>query len=692
MKPKLLFLFLLFATAVTHSQTFSGTVGIITDDGQANDFTLAASGLSSNQLNASLGLVQVCLNITHSYDSDLNVFLIAPDGTSINLFAGIGGSDDNFSDTCLNQSAANSINTGVAPFTGTFKPQENIGDCNNGQDGNGIWKLRILDTYAQDQGTVDNWSITFGANAVSPFVLTSSNLPILLINTGGILIQNDPAINASMGLIFNGEGNLNTVTDAPNNYSGGISIEFRGAYSQSLPQKPYKIETVDANNLQQDVSLLGMPAEHDWVLIANYNDKVFMRNTLAYTLFSEMGNYAARSKYCEVVLNGKYQGIYLLMESIKRDNDRVDIAKLESTENSGINLTGGYIIKNDYWDASNSWLTNFHPIDHPELDVHLVYDYPKLNVITSEQQSYIQNFINDFETALYSPNYTDPVNGYNKFIDTNSFIDYLIINELARNNDGFKKSSYFHKDKDSPTTIAKLKAGPVWDFDWAWKNINECSIFSATDGSGWAHHINDCGPDVNSPGWYVRLMQDTNFQNQLRCRWEALRTTILSNTALNAYINTQSNYLYQAQARHFEKWGNLGVNSGTPEIEADPATFEGQLNQFKNWINLRLNWLDANIPGNTLNCSLITNQPNQKINFYLYPNPVDDHLHISSDNINISPKSVAIYDLSGKLVTKNTNITWGCTIDVSHFANGIYSCKFYFENDMTIVKKLIIIH
>ncbi|WP_309641329.1 CotH kinase family protein [Flavobacterium sp.] len=690
MKQKLSFLFFLFFIAISNSQTFSGTIGTVSDDGQANDFTVTVSGLDSNQLNASLGLVQVCLNISHTYDSDLNVFLIAPDGTTVNLFSGIGGGNDNFTDTCLNQSSTNLINTATAPFTGTFKPQETLGNCNNGQNGNGVWKLRIIDTYAQDIGIVNNWSISFGSNAATPFVFTSSNLPIVIINTGGAPISNEPPINATMGIIDHGTGNLNVATDTPNNFNGNISIEFRGAYSQSLPQKPYKIETQDSENAELNVSLLGMPEEHDWNLIANYNDKVFMRNKLAYDLFTDMGHYAARSQYCEVVVNGIYQGIYLLMESIKRDHNRVVIAKLETTENSGIDLTGGYIIKNDYWDDSNSWLTNFHPIDHPELDVHLVYDYPKPDNITPQQKSYIEDFINQFETVLYSPNYADPINGYTKYIDVNSFIDYLIVNELARNNDGFKKSSYFHKDKDSATAIAKLNAGPVWDFDWAWKNINECSIFSATDGSGWAHHINDCAPDVNSSGWYVRLMQDPNFENQFRCRWETLRTTILSNAALNNDIDTYANYLSEAQSRHFEKWGNLGVNTGAPEIEADPATFEDQITKFKNWITLRLVWLDANIPGVANNCNLSVNPVRQEENFILYPNPANEHLHFQN-HTNL-PESIEIFDASGKSIYRTNLITSDISINVARFANGIYYCKIYQSNVQMSVQKIVIMH
>lgn len=684
----LIALFLILNSAF--SQTFSGSTGAISDDGQPNEYTLTASGLSASTLTNSYGLTQVCLNLTHTWDSDLNVFLVAPDGTSVNLFSGVGGDGDNFTNSCLNQSVTNSINTGSPPYTGTFKPQETLGNVNNGQNGNGQWKLRIIDTYAfADTGSVLSWSITFGNNAPTPFAFTTSNLPIVIINTNGVPIQDEPSINASMGIIYNGEGNVNSVTDTPNDYNGNILIEYRGNYSQTLPQKPYKIETINASNAELDVSILGMPEEHDWVLIANYNDKVFMRSTLAYSLFNQMGHYSSRHQFCEVIINGSYQGVYILMESLKRDNNRIDIAKLDPDENSGLNLTGGYILKNDYWDSSDSWLLNFHPIDHPELDVHLVYEYPKPDVISPQQQAYIQDFINDYETVLYSPDFASVTTGYRKYIDTNSFIDYFIINELSRNNDGFKKSSYFHKDKDSSTQMAKLKAGPVWDFDWAWKNINECSIFAATDGSGWAHLVNDCNPDNNSPGWYVRLLQDSSFQNELRCRWNELRTTVLSETSVFNYIDSNALVLQEAQARHFERWGNLGINTGSPEVDADPATFEGQLLKFKNWISLRLNWLDANIPGDNSLCNLSTTENN--INqVELYPNPTTDYFYIKlPEIIGESKATVKVIDLLGRTVVQTTISNSNETISASALNSGTYLVEVIYNNKSYFTKLIV---
>ena len=683
------FFILLFVSIFGYAQTFSGSTGLISDNGQANDFTANVTGLA-NPLTPGYGLKQVCMRINHSYDSDLVVQLIAPDGTLVNLFSGVGGDGDNFTNTCLNQSASLSINEGSPPFNGTFKPQESIGNFNNGNSGIGQWKLRIYDTYPADAGILINWSVTFGPNVAAPFVFTSSNLPIVTINTAGQAIVDSPSIIATMGIVYNGVGAINNLTDVPTEYNGNVAIEYRGNYSQSLPQKPYALELRDLNNLELNVPLLGMPLEHDWCLIANYNDKVFMRNTLAYKLATEMGHYATRSQFCEVLVNGSYQGLYVFMETIKRDNNRVDVSRLDPIEISGLDLTGGYILKNDYWDASNSWQLAYHPIDHPNFNVNLVYDYPKPSTIVPEQKTYIQGFINEFETALYSTNYADPAVGYQKYIDLDSFIDYFIVNELARNNDGFKKSSFFHKTKDNLTSIGKLYAGPVWDFDWAWKNINECSIFAATDGSGWAHKINDCNPDVNSPGWYVRLLQDPNFQNRLRCRWDDFRTTILSNTVLNAYIDETAIYLNEAQARHFEKWGNLGISTGTPEVDADPATFACQITKFKNWINSRITWLDNNIPGTSVGCTLGGNQLENPTQFRVFPNPTNQLVNLSSSSIEI--KELKVCNQLGAELLHQTNLGLSGQFSTLQWSNGIYFVQIKGVNNTLEIHKLVVMH
>ena len=678
MKIKLLIVIICFFTATSYSQTFSGFGGAISDDSQQNEFLITVSNLPSTTLNTSLGLIRVNLDIIHQNDSDLSVSLVSPYGTTINLFREIGDEGDNFTKTSLSQFASTSINTASAPFSAAYKPFQSLTILNNNRNGNGVWKLRIIDSKLQNEGVLNNWSVTFGADSTDSAVFSTTNLPIVILNTNGGTIADSP-INATMQIIDNGLGYLNNITDVPNDYNGNISINYRGNYSLTLPQKPYKIETLDANFVEQNVSILGMPEEHDWVFIANYNDKVFMRNTLSYKLFSEMGHYATKTKFCEVVLNGSYQGMYLLAEKIKRDKNRVDISKLEVTENTGIDVTGGYIIKNDYWSSTDSWLLNFHPIDHKNVNVNLVYDYPKPEDITTEQKSYVKNFVNDFESALYSDDFTSSSLGYRKYMDTDSFIDYFIVNELSRNIDGFKKSSYFNKDKDTKTSISKLNAGPVWDFDWAWKNIKEC-YFSATDGSGWAYKINDCG-NVGSPGWYVRLLQDVSFQNELHCRWNNLRKNNLNSSVLFKYIDETAAYLDKAQKRHFIKWGNLGINTGTPEVERDPTTFADQISKFKSWINKRLSWLDTNMPGDISSCDLSVSESqifDPKI--VLYPNPAKEYFMIKLPESISTTVDITITDLLGRLISQYNTYKSDEKINVIDYVKGTYIVIVKYQN------------
>ena len=152
---------------------------------------------------------------------------------------------------------------------------------------------------------------------IPPFNFTSSNLPIVVINTNGQAIQDDPRIVCDMGIIDNGFGNINSINDPFNDYNGKISIEYRGSSSQSFPKKAYALETQDAIGNNNNVSILGMPVENDWILYAPYTDKSLMRNFLTFYLGRRMNNYSPRTVYCELVVNGDYRGVYVLMEKIK---------------------------------------------------------------------------------------------------------------------------------------------------------------------------------------------------------------------------------------------------------------------------------------------------------------------------------------------------------------------------------------
>jgi subtilisin-like proprotein convertase family protein len=236
-----------------NAQTFSGTGGQIVDN-NTSIFNINVSSLLANPINGSFGIEQVCLNAIHSYDADLTVDLQSPDGTIITLFSSIGGGDDNFTNTCLNSNASSSIIIQNAPFTGTFKPTTNLSTLNNGQSGIGVWKLIITDDYPQDDGTLLNWNITFGNNPAPIASFTSSNLPIIVINTNGQQIVDDPKIAVEMGIIYNGPGNINYITDPYNNYNGNAGIEIRGSSSQMFPKKTYGLELWTPANTDTSLS------------------------------------------------------------------------------------------------------------------------------------------------------------------------------------------------------------------------------------------------------------------------------------------------------------------------------------------------------------------------------------------------------------------------------------------------------
>ena len=217
----------------------------------------------------------------------------------------------------------------------------------------------------------------------------TSNLPIVVINTLGQNIIDDPRILCDMGIIDNGFGAMNSFSDPFNDYNGKISIEYRGSSSQGFPKKSYALETQDINGNNNNVSLLGLPVENDWILYSPYTDKYLMRNFLTFDLGRKMCNYCARTVYCELFVNGDYKGIYILMEKIKRDNDRLDIAKLDSDDLAGDSLTGGYIIKVDKFTGTggggDSWQSNYNTIGGNNLRIQ--YHYPESDDMLPHQKN-----------------------------------------------------------------------------------------------------------------------------------------------------------------------------------------------------------------------------------------------------------------------------------------------------------------
>ncbi|MFN4145105.1 MAG: CotH kinase family protein [Runella sp.] len=428
----------------------------------------------------------------------------------------------------------------------------------------------------------------------------SSNLPVIVINTNGQTIKDEPKVNVSMGIIDNGNGNRNFYRnpsngfrpDAFNNFEGTVGIEYRGSSSQSFPKKPYGFETRRPNSTEgKAFSLLGMPSENDWILNATYNDKSLLRDVLAYHLSNQIGMYATRTRYVELVLNNDYQGIYILMERIKQDPNRVNIAPIKPQDNSGDALTGGYILKIDKSTGSPSEMWKSPYPANNNMSTYILVHHPKPKDITPAQFSYIQNHITQFEHTLKSPLFKDPTEGYAKFIDIDTFVDYFLLSELTHNPDAFAMSTFFYKDRDSRG--GKIKMGPAWDYNHAFGNANYCL---GGEPDNWVYettklYCRDAGSQV--PFWWERLLEDKAFCIKLRDRWQQLRQGPWTYQNMEAFIEQNTSLLQEAQARNFARWPSLGQYVWPNRWWGN--THREEVNYLKDWIQQRLSWMDTHI-------------------------------------------------------------------------------------------------
>jgi len=471
---------------------------------------------------------------------------------------------------------------------------------------------------------------------------TKTNLPLLLIDTKGQTIPNEPKITAYLKVIDNGPGQLNGFLDDATDYEGSIGIELRGQSSQMFPKLGYGVELRTTAGADTNVSLLGMPAESDWVLSASYSDKSMMRNAITYQLGREMGHWQPRVKYCEVYLNGSYNGVYMLIEKIKRGTDRVDINKLKPDEITGDNLTGGYIVKVDKIDdlSASEYFYSTPSVTYPNaINYAFTYVTPKFDEIVTQQKSYVQNYILTLQNTLNGSSFKDPVNGFRKYMDLNSFVDFQIINELTNNVDGFRFSTFFYKQKDSDG--GKLFAGPLWDFDLCYGNVNYDDNNLATDkwlytrygtGGNWSMH------------WWKRLMEDPDYNHAFSTRWKALRAGPFSTDSIMADLDANVKNMGEAINRNFARWPILGQWVWPNYFVG--ATYLEEVNYLKTWMTNRLNWLDGNVSLSTGELALGSDGYNVSV----FPNPVKDQMNILLTTKDTKKIDLEILDMPGKTV------------------------------------------
>lgn len=453
---------------------------------------------------------------------------------------------------------------------------------------------------------------------------TSSNLPIIEITTKGE-IPDEPKIIADMKIIYNGPGVRNYRTNPPNHYQGKIGIEIRGSTTKWFPKKQYAVEIRNPQGNDSTVSLLGLPAEEDWILDAPYSDKSLVRNAIIYHLSNLMGRYASRTRFCELVLNGDYQGVYVLMEKVKRDKNRVNISKLTPADMSGDAVTGGYMIKIDKPDGAkiDGWESPFLPVPGAWQRILYQYHYPDQDEITPDQKAYIQTLLLSYETVMSGPSFRDPQIGYAKYIDVESAVDYFILNEVAKNVDAYRLSAFMYKDRDSKNR--RLILGPIWDYNLAFGNAE---YYGAQNISGWQVYFYQKEDTWLVPFWWGRLMADSNFTNQIHSRWHELRKNIITIPRIYGFIDSLVTYLDEAQKRNFERWPILGVYVWpNPYIG---GSYSAEIRYLKQWIQDRILWMDAKMPGTSTDVA--DHQETSFLENYTlkqnYPNPFNSCTNI----------------------------------------------------------------
>lgn len=467
---------------------------------------------------------------------------------------------------------------------------------------------------------------------------TDSNLPIVIITTDldqnnqPLEILDDPKILASLKIIKRPDGSRNYLSDqnttAYLNYNGRIGIEIRGSSSQALPKKGYGLTTLKADNVSNNnVSILGMPSENDWILNGLAFDPSLIRDYLSYNLSRQIGEYATRTAYCELVINGEYKGLYILQEKVKSSTNRVNVLKIAATDITTPNVTGGYITKADKttggdpvaWTMSSyaGW-TDF------------IHELPKPAAVTTQQNTYIYNQFLNLETTSRNNN-IDLITGYPSVIDIPTFVDFMLINELASNADGYQYSTYFHKDR-----AGKLRAGPIWDFNLTFGNDLFLWGFDRSHYDVW--QFADGGND--GAKFWTDLFNNPTYKCYLAKRWNELIQPgqPLNYDSLVQYIDQTVAYISEAKAREEQKW----TSDVYPPVHFSPT----EISDLKVWLSNRISWITNNL-GSFANCKTVS-IPSLVINKINY-NPLGA-TSTESDNlefVEIKNTSISNVNLTG---------------------------------------------
>ena len=514
-----------------------------------------------------------------------------------------------------------------------------------------------------------------------PFTFTSSKLPIIVIDTQGRDIPNEPKVMARMRVVDN-ENSINSVDGPFDAYDGWIGIEKRGNASQSFNvvrgKWSYSLETRNEDGSNNNVKLLGMPKDNDWILLAVFIDKTLVRDALAYHMSQSLGRWAPRTRHVELVLNGDYQGVYVFLEKIKPDNNRVDIAKLDSADIAGEAVTGGYI-----WDIQQADGTDV------EFGHRRVLKYPKPDQVLPEQLEYLRSYDDEFRAVMNRSYYDDPARGYAKYIDVSSFIDEIIIQEITKNSDAYGWSGFFHKDRGG-----KIMAGPVWDFDQALSNSTH---MQGDRVRMWVIENND----GSHPFFWEKLWNTPAFKKQLANTWFAYRRGPLSTQNLFAVVDSLTAHLDEAQERNFTRWPILGdatVWRSTPGA-AQRDTYQKEVDYLKDYVEDHAAWMDDELDVFADVQAKQDAASNTTLKISMIPNPMHNGASFNYQLDRNGHVSIRVYNILGQHVQTLVNtiqpsgqhaFRWdGRDFSGRLVANGIYFFELRLDGAQVLKSKFV---
>jgi hypothetical protein len=338
-----------------------------------------------------------------------------------------------------------------------------------------------------------------------------------------------------------------------------IKIRGRGNSTWNMPKKSYQFKLEEKHNL------FNFPKDKKWLMLANYSDKTMLRNALAFELgYLSKLDWTPNYHFAEVIINGKAKGLYQFTEKVETgDDNRVKIG------DEGFLLEVDQLSRIDYDDIA-FWT---------EKKLLFVVKDPDLESGSSELEK-IKSYVIQTENVLYSEEFDDPFNGYSKYIDVDSFVDWYLINEISKNNDAIFFSSVYM----NYVSGGKLKMGPIWDFDIAFGNIN------------YNNNEKIDGFYVRNAPWIERLFQDKFFVEKVKSRYNYFYNN--KNTIIDK-SNYYSQQLALARLNNENIWKTLGKyvwpNNVTFNSSWSSSPFKEEQNYLNSWISDRMDWLNVEI-------------------------------------------------------------------------------------------------